>query len=149
MDRGPSFRIWTASLMYWHTTSLQFPLSRLSRCNIYYRAVLQLDMKHCWFYSFFVRRLRFKHQLNNLCELHCTCIFRTCVFQYLRFQRPLQTHLHSAVVSQCLWSEVSGYRLIKRINYGLSRMYCLAYTRDESREQLTVLQRLSVAVFNL
>jgi len=25
--------------------------------------------------------------------LHCTCIFRTCVFQYLRFQRPLLREL--------------------------------------------------------
>ena len=24
--------------------------------------------------------------------LHCTCIFRTCVFQYLRFQRPRPIH---------------------------------------------------------
>ena len=32
--------------------------------------------------------LRFKQQLNNLCGLHCTSLFRTCVFQYLRFQRP-------------------------------------------------------------
>ena len=29
-----------------HTNRLQFPLSRVSHCNIYYRAVLQLDMKH-------------------------------------------------------------------------------------------------------
>jgi len=42
--------------MYWHTNRLQFPLSRMSRCNICYRAVLQLDMKNCWFCSFFVRR---------------------------------------------------------------------------------------------
>jgi len=38
------------------TDRLQFPLSRVSRCNIYCRAVLQLDMKHCGFYSFFARR---------------------------------------------------------------------------------------------
>jgi len=31
---------------YRHANCLQFPLSRVSRCNIYYRAVLQLDMKH-------------------------------------------------------------------------------------------------------
>jgi len=37
------------------TDRLQFPLSRVSRCNIYCRAVLQLDMKHCGFYSFFAR----------------------------------------------------------------------------------------------
>jgi len=40
-------------------------------------------MKHCWFYFFLRATLRFKHQVNNLCELHSTC-----VFQYLRFQRP-------------------------------------------------------------
>ena len=31
--------------------------------------------------------------------LHCTCIFRTCFFQYLRFQRPRQrTHSPAAAV---------------------------------------------------
>jgi len=29
------------------TNRVQYSLSRVSRCNIYYRAVLQLDMKHC------------------------------------------------------------------------------------------------------
>ena len=62
--------------------SLQFTLSRVWRCNIYYSAVLQLDMKHCWFYSFFVQRcvLSISWITYSSETQHCTCIFRTCVF---------------------------------------------------------------------
>jgi len=32
--------------------------------------------------------------------LHCTCIFRTCVFRYLRFQRPTLTYV------SCNWVDL-------------------------------------------
>ena len=78
-----------SSAMYWHTSRLQFPLSRVSRCNIYYCAVLQLDMKHCWFYSFFVWRCALNMNWIN----YASCIvlafsvlaFSTVADSYLRF----------------------------------------------------------------
>jgi len=57
--RSCSNAVWACNVllaMHWHTNRVQYSLSGVSRCNIYYRAVLQLDMKHCWFYSLFVRR---------------------------------------------------------------------------------------------
>ena len=54
-----------------------------------------------------LKTLRFKHQLNNLCELHCTCIFRTCVVQYLRFQRPPPHCCYTALTWQLLVLGVS------------------------------------------
>jgi len=53
--------VWTCnflSAMYWHTHRHQFSLSCVSRCNIFYRPVLQLDMK----------------QLQSLSRVQC-CVF--------------------------------------------------------------------------
>jgi len=65
--------------------------------------------------------LRFKHELNKLCELHCTCIFRTCVFrtcvfQYLRFQRPRVCVLgiHVRCIAQTEGRIASRFRPLRR-----------------------------------
>ena len=45
--------------------------------------------------------LRFKHELNKLCELHCTCIFRTCIFHRCRFVLAFSVLVFS---STCVFS---------------------------------------------
>ena len=53
--------VWTCnflSAMYWHTRRHKFSLFCVSRCNIFYRPVLQLDMK----------------QLQSLSRMRC-CVF--------------------------------------------------------------------------
>jgi len=49
---------------------------------------------------FLCATLRFKHQLNNLCELHCTCLFRTCVFHPCGFVLTFSVHAFS-ILAKC------------------------------------------------
>jgi len=63
------------SAMYWHTRRHQFSLSCVSRCNIFYRPVLQLDMK----------------QLQILSRMRC------CSFNLVRPSLRVPLYLHQTV----------------------------------------------------